>query len=96
MLSLSSIENLPSLSNERDEVDQPGPTLETKRKEMTKKLDSFLSSSNKRAVKGYFRMAVYEKLHLDSASEEELNRIKAAIEVVSSREGAEPLKQTSF
>lgn len=34
-------------------------------------------------------MTIYEQLHLDTASEENLNRIKAAMEIVSSREGAE-------
>ena len=87
--SLSSIEKLPSISNDRDEVEQPVPDLETQRKDMTKGLDSFLSSFNKRAVKGHYLMTIYEQLHLDTASEENLNRIKAAMEIVSSREGAE-------
>ena len=37
--SLSSIEKLPSISNDRDEVEQPVPNLETQRKDMTKSLD---------------------------------------------------------
>jgi len=87
--SLSSIEKLPSISNDRDEVEQPVPDLETQRKDMTEGLDSFLTSFNKIAVRGDYLMTICERLDLDTASEENLNRIKAAMEIVSSREGAE-------
>lgn len=87
--SLSSIEPLPSLSSDRDEVEQAAPDLETQRLEVGKRVDSFLSSYNKIAVRGDFLIKVGEELKLHTASEEELNRIKAAIESVSSRQGSE-------
>jgi hypothetical protein len=69
-------------------VEQPRPDLWAQRKELTIRLDAFLSSYKKRAVNGHYLVRIREELNVDTASEEELNRIKNAIETVSSREGA--------
>jgi hypothetical protein len=56
---------------------------------VSRRIDSFLSYYNRIAVKGDYLIKLQEQLHLHTASEEQLNRIFAAIESVSSRQGAE-------
>ncbi len=56
---------------------------------MSRRINSFLSSYKKIAVRGNYLIKLQEQLHLHTSSEEQLNRIVSAIESVSSRQGAE-------